>query len=288
MPFRQLAYSFRISKSAVAAIVIETCRAIWNKLVDTHMPEPTEADFKKTSDDFWNKWQFPNCIGCVDGKHIRIKKPKKSGSMYYCYKNFFSIGLLAVTDANYRFIMVDVGSYGKENDASVFENCPLRLAIESGKIKLPGETLSPESPIKAPFVFLGDEAFPLTEYLMRPYPRSQLQAGEENYAFNYRLSRARMVVECSFGIMVAKFRLLGKAIETSVENAVCIVKAITLLHNIIIDLEGTTNSDPQDITSNVTLSSLRPTKKYNASTRNAVSIRKKFSRFFKLAPLVRV
>lgn len=97
-----------------------------------------------------------------------------------------------------------------------------------------------------------------------------------------------MVVECSFGIMVAKFRLLGKAIETSVENAVCIVKAITLLHNIIIDLEGTTNSDPQDITSNVTLSSLRPTKKYNASTRNAVSIRKKFSRFFKLAPLVRV
>lgn len=77
--------------------------------------------------------------------------------MYYCYKNFFSIGLLAVTDANYRSIMVDVGSYGKENDAGVFENCLLRLAIESGKIKLPDETHLPESPIKAPFVFLGDE-----------------------------------------------------------------------------------------------------------------------------------
>lgn len=170
MPFRQLAYSFRISKSAVAAIVIETCRAIWENLVEMHMPQPTEAEFKKISDTFWNKWQFPNCIGCVDGKHIRIKKTHKSGSMYYYYKNFFSIGLLAVTDANYRFIMVDVGSYGKENDDGVFENSPLRLAIESGKIKLPDETHLPESPIKAPFVFLGDEAFPLTEYLMRPIP----------------------------------------------------------------------------------------------------------------------
>lgn len=123
---------------------------------------------------------------------------------------------------------------------------------------------------------------------MRTYPRSQLQVEKENDVFNYRLSRARMVVECSFGIMVSKFRLLGKVIETSVENAVYIVKAITLLHNIIIDLEGTTNSDPRDVTGNDTLSSLRSTKKYNASTKNAACIRKQLSRFFKLAPLVRV
>lgn len=121
MAFRQLAYSFRISKSTVAVIVIETCKAIWKKGLTLHMQEPTEKCFKEISNNFWKKWQFPNCIGCVDGKHIRIRKPKKSGSMYYCYKNFTSIVLLAVTDANYRFVMIDVGSYGKDNDASIFD-----------------------------------------------------------------------------------------------------------------------------------------------------------------------
>nr|CAH7735736.1 unnamed protein product [Callosobruchus chinensis] len=122
--------------------------------------------------------------------------------------------------------------------ARVFENCPLRKAVESGSIVLPEETNLPGSTILAPYVFLGDEAFPLTEYLMRPFPRGQLQEGEENDMFNYRLCRARMVVECSFGAIASKFRILQKAIETNVENAVHIVKAITLLHNIIKDLKA--------------------------------------------------
>lgn len=94
--------------------------------------------------------------------------------MYYCYKNFFSIGLLAVTDANYKFICVDVRSFGKDNDAGVFANCPLRCAIENGSIPLPEETQLPDSNITAPYVLLDDEAFPLTEYLLRPFPRTQL------------------------------------------------------------------------------------------------------------------
>lgn len=213
--FRQLSYSFRILKSAVAVIVIEVCKAIWKTLLVKHMPEPTSTDFEDIAKHFWKRWQFPNCIGCID-EHIRIKRPAKSGSMYYCYKTFFSIGLLAVTDANYKFVMVDVGSYGKDNDAGVFENCPLRHAIEARKIVIPEEKNLPGSTMKAPFVFLGDEAFPLTEYLMRPFPRASLQEGTENDMFNYRLCRARKVVECSFGCIVSKFRILGKAIETNV------------------------------------------------------------------------
>jgi hypothetical protein len=44
-------------------------------------------------------------------------------------RNYYSIGLLAVTDANYKFIAVDVGSFGKDSDAGVFDNCPLRRAL---------------------------------------------------------------------------------------------------------------------------------------------------------------
>jgi hypothetical protein len=57
----------------------------------------------------------------------------------------------------------------------VFDNCPLRRALTSGKIKMPEEKYLPGSTIKAPFVFHVDEAFALTEYLMRSFPRAQLQ-----------------------------------------------------------------------------------------------------------------
>lgn len=254
------------------------------------MPQPTAADFKSIANDFWTKWQFPNCIGCIDGKHIRIKRPPKSGSMYYCYKNFFSIGLLALTDANYKFIMVEVGSYGKDSDSGVFANSLLHHGIDGGKIVLPEETNLPSSTIKTPYVFLGDEAFPLSEYLMRPFPRAQLQEGDENDIFNYRLCRARMVVECSFGAIVSKFRILGKAIETNVENAVQIVKAITLLHNIIKDLEGTSEVDTVNYRS-VRIDPrgcIQPNRRNNASTRKALLVRKKFARFFTLRPLNRI
>ncbi|XP_025420921.1 uncharacterized protein LOC112691024 [Sipha flava] len=81
--FRQLAFSFRISKSAIATIVSEVCKAIWTTLLSKHMPEPTEDNFKKIAQGFWDRRQFPNCLGSIDGKHIRIKKPSNSSSMYY-------------------------------------------------------------------------------------------------------------------------------------------------------------------------------------------------------------
>lgn len=86
--------SFRVSKTSVSYIVIEVvCQAIWTTLRDVHMRKPSITDFENTADAYY-KWNFPNCIGSIDGKHIRVKCPKNSGSMYCNYKQFFSIVLL--------------------------------------------------------------------------------------------------------------------------------------------------------------------------------------------------
>jgi len=256
------------------------------------MPEPTEDDFKKIAQGFWDRWQFPNCLGSIDGKHIRIKKPSNSGSMYYCYKSFFSIGLLAVTDANYKFVMVSVGSYGKENDAGVFDECPFRHAIETGRLKVPKEELLPGSSIKTPYVLVGDAAFPLKTYLMRPFPEKTTTKGDAKDNYNYRLSRARMVVECSFGSISSKFRILQKPIETNVENAVHIVKAITLLHNIIRDLESINDTELRSFqdsyrnTPSLLQNDLQ--KRFNASSRAATQIRENFKLYFEQHPIQRM
>ena len=69
--FRQLAFSFRISRSSISQIVKEVCKAIWTALVVKHMPEPSEENFRSIAQGFWDRWQFPNCIGCIDGTHKR-------------------------------------------------------------------------------------------------------------------------------------------------------------------------------------------------------------------------
>jgi hypothetical protein len=75
MAFRGLTFSFRIAHNTIASIIFDTSRAISDILQLEHMPVPSEETFFCISDDFFTKRNFPTCIGCIDGKHVRIKCP---------------------------------------------------------------------------------------------------------------------------------------------------------------------------------------------------------------------
>lgn len=77
----------------------------------------TSTAWEEISNGFQSRANFPHSIGAVDGKHMRVKKSSNSGSMYFYYKDYFSIILLAEVDLEYRFIYVSVGSYGKDCDS---------------------------------------------------------------------------------------------------------------------------------------------------------------------------
>ena len=222
----------------VGKIVEETVDAIWKQLAPVHLPVTNQQGFVKIAADFKDRWNFPNCVGCIDGKHVKIKAPRKSGTMFFNYKQFFSVNLQGVADARCKFIFIDVGAYGKQSDGGVFEASPISTFFENFS-----ETLPAPSPIDAsgtliPFVAVGDDAYPLKTYLMKPFGQRNLT--ESQRIFNYRLSRCRRCIECAFGILTAKWRLLYKAIETDVEKAEKIIKCMCLLHNIIIDKENIT------------------------------------------------
>ena len=132
-----------------------------------------------------------------------IQAPKCSSSSHYNYKGTHSIVLLAVCETHYRFIMVDIGDAGHDSDSGVFSNSDLGQALLNGSLCLPPDRALPgtTSP-KVPYCFVGDEAFPLKPNMMYPYPGKDLPHCQS--AYNYRLCRARRVIENSFRILAAR------------------------------------------------------------------------------------
>lgn len=146
---------------------------------------------------------------------------------------------MGIADANYRFIYVDVGAYGSEGDASVFFKSDFGQRIAENTIELPDDTMIGSKSM--PFTFVGDDAFPLCDRIMKPYspPRGRGLQDEEKI-FNYRLSRARRVVENAFGILTAKFVCLARTMFCNPTRAQKIISACCILHNYF--LKNTRNS----------------------------------------------
>ena len=135
-----------------------------------------------------------------------MKKPKKTGSDCYNYKGFFSLVLLALVDTEYRFLWIDCRSNGSCSDAQIFNRNLLREKIEDSSLGLPPHEPLGEGGPDLHYFLLGDNAFALMPWLVKPY--SQRQLTREARIANYWISRDRKVVENAIGILVSQFRVL--------------------------------------------------------------------------------
>lgn len=222
----------------------------------------SEIEWKDEAQRFHDLWGFPNCLGAIDGKHVAINKPKNAGSFYFNYKKFHSIVIMAVVNANLEFSYVDVGMNGRISDGGIFGQCAFGQNFNAGRLHLPGPATLPGSATEAPFVFIADDAFPLKTNLLKPFSGfDQLTRQQDNY--NYRLSRARMVVERAFGILANRFAIFKSNIRLSPVKASIVVLAACYLHNFLrrknpseINVESVSNgeamTDLQDIESTPT------------------------------------
>lgn len=191
----------------------------------------TEEEWKTTSQLFETQWQFNNCVGCMDGKHILILKPPRSGSIFFNYKGTFSVVLFAVVNANYEFMYIHTGSNGSMSDGGILKNTSFYEKLMNKELHLPQSYLLPGTDIYVPYVFLGDSAFALDTHIMKPFPERNIS--REKRIFNYRLCRARRIVENAFGILASRFRVFRQPINLNLENIDAVVLASCALHNFL-------------------------------------------------------
>lgn len=244
------------------------------------MPDPSRQTWENSAKGFEEQWRFPNCIGCIDGKHVTIKCPARSGSQYFSYLKKFSMVLLAIVGPDYSFLCIDVGSYGKNSDAGILEESGIGIKFERNLFDIPAPKCLPRQSEPTPFVLLGDEGFPLKPYLMRPFPNRQARSDTQKEKFNNCLCATRRIVENAFGILAQKWRIFLRPLELKPENCKKVIRTACVLHNFL-------RSKQQE---NLFLEMLEPQEAPRAfntiysnnrrSTNHAFQIREKFLNYF--------
>ena len=212
-------------------MIPEVCDAIVEVYGDEalHFPE-TPEEWIEIAKGFAKRWNFENTLGAMDGKDVHIRCPPKAGSLYYNYKQFYSILLLAVVDSACKFIFTDIGSNGSVSDTTVFNECGLSQALNANIIALLEPKPLPHDDHPLPFFMIGDDAFALRTWMMKPFPRS---ISIPQRVFNYRLSRARRVWENDLGILAQRFRCLLTTMHQHPKRVEKIVMACCVLHNLL-------------------------------------------------------
>ncbi|XP_050791623.1 uncharacterized protein LOC127041871 isoform X1 [Gopherus flavomarginatus] len=221
--YRSVANQVGVGKSTVGIVLMQVCRAINCILLRRTVTLGNVQDIL----DGFAQMGFPNCEGAIDGTHIPILAPPHLASEYINQKGYFSVVLQALVDHRGSFIDIYRGWPGKVHDACIFRNSALFRKLQAGTF-FPDRKIT-VGDVEMPIVILGDPAYPLMPWLMKPYT-GKLDRSKDR--FNYRLSRCRMTVECAFSRLKGLWRCIYGKLDLGDSSIPAVISTCCTLHNI--------------------------------------------------------
>lgn len=220
------ANTFGIHQCTVSKIVIEVCTAITDHLNYIKLPTTVNEMQEKVAQ-YELKYCMTQAFGCIDGTHIPIRAPLKDSSDYFNYKQFFSLNVQAVCDYKGLFMDVECRWPGSAHDAKVYANSKVSHKLRSGDLPKTFNTLVPNFR-KVPNYLIGDPAYPLTPTCIKEFYSCKNNA---EVVFNSMLRAARNPIECAFGRLKARWRILTRKIDLNIHFVPTLVIACFQLHN---------------------------------------------------------
>ncbi|KAK3884288.1 hypothetical protein Pcinc_011453 [Petrolisthes cinctipes] len=207
--YKSLGYAFRVASNTIAIIFPETCRAIIEAFADEYLQIPDSVEgWKQIANRFNERWNIPHTLGALMGSifasriqrlEARTTSTTRSSSPWSCWH---------------------------------FPNLQ-HIMLENKRANLPPAEKLPGDPEGKPvdYFFVEDDAFALRSWMMKPYPERNLSKPERIY--NYRLYRARRVVENDFGMLANRFRVFHSTINLMHDRVEAVVMAACVLHNVL-------------------------------------------------------
>ena len=225
--FRTIAAHFDVGKSSCVTITKEFCKAL-NRFAGNYIKFPTNRDeTARAIALFQDECKIPQALGAIDGTHIEIIAPDEPFD-YFDRHHRYSVTMQAVVGENLMFLDTAIGYPGSMHDARILRASNIFTKAENGSvlkepvISLNGVTVRP--------LLLGDGAYPLLPWLLKPYPINViLNRSQRNY--NKTLSSARSSVERAFGILKARWRILLKRLDNKFCNIPEVILTCCILHN---------------------------------------------------------
>ena len=140
---------------------------------------------------------------------------------------YYSLNIQAICDAFGRFTNVEIKWPGSVHDARVFANSSIQKSFLEKKFTLFHKELLPGREC-VPQLLLGDPAYPLLPYLMKEYDSCQTN---EQVIFNQMLRSSRSQIECAFGRLKARWRILTRPLDIPTQSMPNVICACFVLHN---------------------------------------------------------
>ncbi|KAJ8720661.1 hypothetical protein PYW08_006126 [Mythimna loreyi] len=211
----------QVAQQTVSAVLAEVTKAInhieiRNKYIK--FPE-TATERNSTKLRFYEKFGIPDVIGCIDGTHIAIVKPNEHEDRYNSGKNYHSLNVQLICNADMDIISVDASQPGARHDSFIWSEHPLKSHLE--------HLSTTES-----LWLLGDSGYPLRKTMMTPILNANPDSPEAYYAEKH--NKAWSVIEKTIGILKARFRclLVHHALHYQPQVAGYIANACVILHNL--------------------------------------------------------
>ncbi|CAI9558952.1 unnamed protein product [Staurois parvus] len=207
-----------ISQPSFSRHLTQVLKAI-NKLTPQYIVFPSDkAAIQTIKDGFFKMSSFPNVMGVIDCTHVALSPPTED--IYRNSKNFHSLNVQMVCASDMRILNLVAGYPGSTHDSYILKHSSLHTILTSGNL--------PEGWI------LGDDAYPVTKWLLTPikYPKTK---AEKNY--NAAHKTAHSVIERTFGSLKSRFRCLdrsGGVLQYSPEKGAQIILACCILHNLAV------------------------------------------------------